>query len=173
MGAPRGRGQLKIGAGHARQLLLTPGEIAGAQIGGQGVHPGELRRDHAIKLAQYIDKMFKMDYDILLSGWEIEPFDPDDYYFNCYHPKGPNFAYGGSYNNPEVTQLLESARAEQDFERRKGLYAQVQKIALADLPYWPTTSGAVFWPGYKWVTGVKINPLAQTGFYDVKVLSHG
>ena len=84
-------------------------------------------------------------------------------------PKGLN---GARYNNPEVTKNLEAARGEPDFNKRKALYAQVQKQALTDLPYLPTGSGGVFWPGRKWVTGVKINPLAQVGFYGVKLLAH-
>ena len=51
-------------------------------------------------------------------------------------------------------------------------YGVYQKKALTDLPYQPTAGSAVFWPSYKWVTGIKINPLAQVGWYDVKMLQH-
>lgn len=109
------------------------------------------------------------EFDV--SGRLTPAINPDTILFSYLHPDNiaPKGLNGARYNNPQVTQLLESARAEQDSEKRKGLYAQVQKLAMTDLPYLPTGAGAVFWPGFKRVTGVKINPLAQVGFYDVKL----
>ena len=52
------------------------------------------------------------------------------------------------------------------------MYAQVQKLALTDLPYLPTSSSQVFYPGKPWVSNVKLNPLAQVHYYDIKLLEH-
>jgi len=112
------------------------------------------------------------EFDI--SGRLLPAVNPDTILFSYLHPDNtaPKGLNGARYNNSEVTKNLEAARAEPDFNKRKALYAQVQKQALTDLPYLPTASGGVFWPGQKWVTGVKINPLAQVGFYGVKLLAH-
>ena len=170
----------------ARQLLAAAGYASGFSL----KQPTTAVSDSTQLIQSYLNKVgIKPEFSIVdtptyngirtrgefdISGRLTPAINPDTIFFSYLHPDNiaPKGLNGARYNNPQVTQLLESARAEQDFERRKSLYAQVQKIALADLPYWPTTAGAVFWPGYKWVTGVKINPLAQTGFYDVKVRTH-
>ncbi len=138
----------------------------------------------------YLDKVgIKRDYRIVdtptwtgvrsrgefdICGRLLPAINPDTILFSYLHPDNiaPKGLNGARYNNPQLTSLLESARAELDFEKRKALYAQVQKIALTDLPYLPTSTGAVFWPGEKWVSGVAINPLSQVNFYDVKLLAH-
>jgi peptide/nickel transport system substrate-binding protein len=120
------------------------------------------------------NNLLRAQGDFHIAGRLLPAVNPDTILFSYLHPDNiaPRGLNGARYNNPQVTSLMESARAEPDFERRKSMYAQVQKIALTDLPYLPTGSGKVFWPGYKWVTGVKINPLANVGFYDVKVMAH-
>jgi peptide/nickel transport system substrate-binding protein len=109
-----------------------------------------------------------------ISGRLLPAVNPDTILFSYLHPDNtaPAGLNGARYNNPEVTSLLESARAEPDFETRKGLYADVQKIALTDLPYLPYGAPSVFYPGKPWVSNVKLNPLAQVHYYDVKLLEH-
>jgi peptide/nickel transport system substrate-binding protein len=112
------------------------------------------------------------EFDV--SGRLLPAVNPDTILFSYLHPDNtaPAGLNGARYDNPEVTRLLESARAEPDFETRKDLYAQVQKMALTDLPYLPTSSSKVFYPGKPWVSNVKLNPLAQVHYYDIKLLEH-
>jgi peptide/nickel transport system substrate-binding protein len=112
------------------------------------------------------------EFDV--SGRLLPAVNPDTILFSYLHPsnKAPAGLNGARYDNSEVTSLLEKARAEPDFEQRKSYYADVQRKALTGLPYLPTTSSGVFWPSQKWVAGIKINPLAEVGFYDVKLLEH-
>lgn len=112
------------------------------------------------------------EFDI--SGRLLPAVNPDTIFFSYLHPDNtaPAGLNGARYNNPEVTSLLEDARAEPDFEARKNLYTQVQKIVLTELPYMPTGSGKVFYPGKPWVSNVKLNPLAQVHYYDIKLLEH-
>jgi peptide/nickel transport system substrate-binding protein len=100
--------------------------------------------------------------------------NPDTILFSYLHPDNlaPKGLNGASYNNPKVTQALEGARAELNAEKRKSLYADVQKTALTDLPYWPKSHSTGFRPGYKWVSGVVINPLTNIDYYGVKLLAH-
>jgi peptide/nickel transport system substrate-binding protein len=112
------------------------------------------------------------EFDI--GGRLLPAVNPDTILFSYLHkdnlpPKGLN---GARYTDSEISSMLEKARAEPAFEKRKALYAAIQKKVLTDLPYQPTAGSAVFWPAYKYVTGIKINPLAQVGFYDVKMLQH-
>lgn len=112
--------------------------------------------------------------DFEVGGRLLPAMNPDTVLFSYLHPDNmaPKGLNGAMYNNPELTSKLEAARGELDLARRKQLYADVQRIALTDLPYMPNSVSAVYWPGYKWVTGVDINPLSQVNFYGVKIMAH-
>ncbi|MFN0074637.1 MAG: ABC transporter substrate-binding protein [Chloroflexota bacterium] len=103
----------------------------------------------------------------------LPAMNPDTILFSYLHPD--NFAPKGlnsaKYNSPELTTKLEAARAETDPAKRAQLYSDIQKIALTDFPYMPNSVSVVYWPGYKWVDGVAINPLSQVNFYDVRMLA--
>ncbi len=109
-----------------------------------------------------------------VSGRLLPAINPDTILFSYLHPDNtaPKGLNGARYNNPEMTALLESARAEGDPARRKELYAKIQRVALTDLSYLPTLASHVYWPGYSWVTGVVITPLAQVNFYGVDIQPH-
>lgn len=97
--------------------------------------------------------------------------NPDMILFSFLHPDNlvPNGLNGARYDNPEVTKLLEAARAEPDAETAYGLYTELQQIVAEELPYIPTYASNVYWPGKPEVTGVNINYLAQVNFYDVDI----
>jgi peptide/nickel transport system substrate-binding protein len=62
--------------------------------------------------------------------------DPD-IFEDAFHSASfaPKRANRGYYSNPEVDRLLEEGRRTLDQERRKQIYAQVQRILTRDLPY--------------------------------------
>jgi peptide/nickel transport system substrate-binding protein len=97
--------------------------------------------------------------------------NPDMILFSFLHPDNmvPNGLNGARYDNPEVTELLEAARAEADPDAAYEMYVEAQQIVFEDLPYIPTTASNVYWPGKPEVTGVNINYLAQVNFYDVDI----
>jgi peptide/nickel transport system substrate-binding protein len=97
--------------------------------------------------------------------------NPDMILFSFLHPDNmvPNGLNGARYNNPEVTSLLEAARAEPDKAAAFELYKKVQQIVADEAAYLATYSSNVFWPGRPEVTGVHINYLAQVNFYDVDI----
>jgi peptide/nickel transport system substrate-binding protein len=106
-----------------------------------------------VETGTYFDKAFKMDFDMIDIGWDAEPWDPDDYYFNCFHPKGFAWALGGGqYPNTEVHTLLEQARAEPEFARRRETYQQVESLLQTD-------AAAIFsyrlTVGFAWRTGIQ------------------
>lgn len=111
------------------------------------------------------------DGDFMTAGRLLPAVNPDMILFSYLHPsnKSPGGLNGARYDNPELTQKLEAARAEVDKEKRKKLYEEVQIIAMTDLPYLPTFGSNVYWPGKPNVEGVVINKLAQVNFYDVDI----
>lgn len=97
--------------------------------------------------------------------------NPDMILFSYLHPSNisPKGLNGARYDNPELTKLLEAARAEVDPELRMKLYAQVQKIAMTDFFYQPLYTNNVVWPGKKSVKNVRLNYLGQGYFYEMDI----
>lgn len=107
-----------------------------------------------------------------VSGRQLPAVNPDTILFSYLHPDNiaPKGLNGARYNNPVLTEKLEAARAEVDEAKRKELYAEVQRIALADLPYIPRLSANGFWPSFDYVKNVVINPLSQVNFFEVDIV---
>jgi peptide/nickel transport system substrate-binding protein len=62
--------------------------------------------------------------------------DPDIFEYAFHSSKfPPNGANRGFYSNPKLDALIDQARREVDPNRRKALYAEVQRILADDLPY--------------------------------------
>ncbi|MBP2562084.1 peptide/nickel transport system substrate-binding protein [Neorhizobium galegae] len=107
--------------------------------------------------------------DFMTATRLLPAVNPDMILFSYLHPDNiaPKGLNGARYNNPELTSAIEAARAEADPEKRMGLYAKAQKIAMTDLPYIPALANNVYWPSKPNVTGVNINYLAQVNFWEV------
>jgi peptide/nickel transport system substrate-binding protein len=100
--------------------------------------------------------------------------NPDTLLFGYLHPDNivPKGLNGSKYNNPELTQKLVAARGETDPEKRKTLYADVQRIAMEEAAYMPTATNTVYWAAYPWVRGVVIDKLAVVNWFPVKLEEH-
>jgi peptide/nickel transport system substrate-binding protein len=112
--------------------------------------------------------------DFEVAGRLYPAVNPDTLLFGYLHPDNlpPKGFNGARYNNPEVTGLLESARAELDETKRKDLYAKVQKIVSDDLPYLPFSSGPTVWASYPWVKNIQVDRLSCVNWYPVVVEEH-
>jgi peptide/nickel transport system substrate-binding protein len=118
----------------------------------------------------YNNRRNRAEFDITTRS--LPAVNPDDILFGYLHPANfaPNGFNGAFYNNPRVTSLLESARQEVDFEKRKGMYGEAQKLAMEDLPYMIRTHNTGMQIAFKWISGLANNPLGNTIYYGVKVL---
>jgi len=90
--------------------------------------------------------------------------DPDIFEYAFHSSKfPPNGANRGYYSNPRVDALIDQARREVDPNKRKPLYAEVQRILAEELPYinlWYLDNVLVH---NRRVTNLKLNP---AGNYD-------
>jgi len=95
--------------------------------------------------------------------------NPDMILLSFLHPDNiaPAGLNGARFDMAEVTEKMELARAEVDPAKRKQLYADIQRIAMDELPYLPAYTSNVYWPSQPWVDGVVINKLAQVNFHGV------
>jgi peptide/nickel transport system substrate-binding protein len=128
--------QLLADAGHssglAFKLLISSSwftnmSIAAQVLQAQFAEIGVQLEVENVDFSTMLDKGLNLDYDMIDTSWDIEPWDPDDYYFNCYHPKG--FAWklqGGGIDNKALHTALERARTEQDFATRKTMYQDIE-----------------------------------------------
>jgi peptide/nickel transport system substrate-binding protein len=172
----------------AKELLKAAGYPNGFSVkllqGGPPDAPTQLRQ------AMYADAGIKLDFDIVdtaalnrrrgtgeyeIAGRLYPAVNPDTLLFGYLHPDNivPQGLNGAKYNNPTLTAKLEAARAETNVDKRKALYAEVEKIAMTDLPYLPMYVANVYWAAYPWVHGVTVNKLAEAEWYPVKIEAHG
>ena len=82
------------------------------------------------------------DFEIMSYGYGAH-VDPDMYYYARLHSDN---TYNG-WGNKEFDKLVEQAKVESDFKKRKELYSQAQKILVDELPLLPTFSEEYFY-GY-------------------------
>jgi ABC-type oligopeptide transport system substrate-binding subunit len=86
-----------------------------------------------VEYGAYNDRGLKTDYDMIVVGWDVEPWDPDDYYYNCWHPGGSVYPFlGGAYNNQTVFDLLDKARLEPTLDGRLKLYRDAETLMQSD-----------------------------------------
>jgi len=80
---------------------------------------------------EFIDKR---RFEAVVLGWSIG-LDPDQYdIWHSSKTKEKEFNFG-SYNNPEVDELLENGRRTFDINERKKAYFRIQEILADELPY--------------------------------------
>jgi peptide/nickel transport system substrate-binding protein len=168
----------------AKALLGEAGYPNGFSVkllqGGQPDAPTQLRQ------SMYADAGIKMDFDIVdtatnnrrrgtgeyeLSGRLYPAVNPDTLLFGYLSqdnivPAGLN---GAKYNNPTLTSKLQAARAETNADKRKQLYAEVERTAMTDLPYLPMYTSNVYWAAYPWVHGLVVDKLAEGQWYPVRL----
>lgn len=92
-----------------------------------------------LDFSTFLDVLDSQTFDAYLLGWADQfPQNPDQPYWSTENDKpdeiGLNF---GSYNNPEVTDLMNRARwlPGCDFRERIPYYQRIQEILQTDLPY--------------------------------------
>lgn len=70
------------------------------------------------------------------ANWGADYFDPENFMALLYSknktPNGPNYTH---YSNPKVDELYDMAMKETNFEKRKQMYIEAQKIVLDDSPW--------------------------------------
>ena len=85
-----------------------------------------------IEYATLVDRVTKgQDYDACGVDFAGVTVDPSELYDQFHTGSAGNYM---NYSNPELDQLLESARQELDQEKAKAIYVQIQAIIMDDVP---------------------------------------
>ncbi len=89
---------------------------------------------HVVEWAAFINTFIrKRDFEAIILGWGLG-LDPDQYEIWHSGKTGPDQLNHVSYGNPEVDRLLESGRRTFNQERRKAIYAELQRVLAEDQP---------------------------------------
>jgi peptide/nickel transport system substrate-binding protein/oligopeptide transport system substrate-binding protein len=94
-----------------------------------------------------------------LYAWFADVPDPDNFLTKLFHSKSPrNYT---RYHNPVVDELLATARATADSQRRVELYRRAEQVIMDDaviVPVWHYNYERLFQP---WVRSVEVNGLGD------------
>jgi ABC-type transport system substrate-binding protein len=90
----------------------------------------------SFEFATFYSDVLKGAFQLYSLRWIGGNEDPDIFYY-AFHSSSfpPKHANRGYYVNPEVDRLIDEGRSTVDQQKRKQIYAQVQRILARDLPY--------------------------------------
>jgi len=120
-------------------LKTSTGEVAralGAALQDQWRRVGVDLELRTMELATLLADLNHGSFQLSYLTWVGGNNDPD-FFELVFSSKRmpPNGANRGHYRNPSLDMLLDQARVEPDMERRKQLFAEVQRIVSEDVPY--------------------------------------
>ncbi len=96
------------------------------------------------------------DYD-LLNIILTHQSDPDGYLYGAFHSESTNNSVGLS--DEEVDRLLDEGRTTADFDERKRIYDELQRLLMDDLvPVLVTFNYNQYWPAQQYIHGYKTIP---------------
>ena len=108
---------------------------------------------------------------MMMLGWFMDFADPDDFVHPFGHVRG-SLAKRVSYNNTEITALVEQAARTSDLAQRAQLYQQIQRLLLEDGPwailFQPTVTIVLRADPAKNVKGYVYNPMAEW-YYPISI----
>ena len=109
--------------------------------------------------------------DFELAGRLYPAVNPDTLLFGFLHPDNaaPAGLNGSKYDNPDVTRLLEEARASLDPEERLAKYYDAQQLVYDDVAYMTTRAATNLWASGGPIKNIQVNRLANVDFYPVYV----
>lgn len=101
------------------------------------------------------------NFQIYTLSW-VGITEPDFFYDVAHSSQTPPKGFNRNrYSNPQIDKLVEEGRVTMDQEKRKEIYAKVQKILLDDLPYIPLWYEKNIVVYQKWLKGVSLRPDAS------------
>lgn len=169
-GFPRGAGGVRL-----RLALKTSTDesarLLGAALQDQWRRVGVDLELRSLEFATFYADITRGSFQLYAHRWVGGNNDPDIFQFVFHSQKmPPDGANRGHYRNPKLDALLDQARVEPDLEKRRRIYAEVQRIVAGDPPYlnlWYTDNVCVH---RQRVTNIRIAPTGDYDFLDEAVL---
>lgn len=165
-------GKSKYPHGFATKLLIPGGvqeyaefaQIIQAALAPLGIKVTIDSPDHAAFESQFQ----AFNYDMFIDGAINDISDPDEMAsFQIDYQNGGSKSYWSSYNNPAATKLVREAQSEFDSAKRARLYAEIQAIVAADVPYVTLDYPPIIYATSARVNGFAVNPGGAYRLEDV------
>jgi peptide/nickel transport system substrate-binding protein len=118
------------------------------------------------EFATFFADIISGNFQMFSLRWIGANNDPD--IFNLiFHSRSvpPNGSNRGHYSNPRVDELVEFARRENDIEKRKQAYREIQRIVAEELPYLSLFYLDNVCIYNKRIEGIKLYPAADFAFF--------
>jgi peptide/nickel transport system substrate-binding protein len=118
-------------------LLVTAGDsvhdqiavMVKDQLGKVGIDVNIVKQEEG----QQWESTVAGEYDISINYWTNDVIDPDQKSSFCVYGDDENMSYYTRYKNPKVTALVEQGRSELDSDKRRQIYADIQRLAKEDV----------------------------------------
>jgi peptide/nickel transport system substrate-binding protein len=117
-------------------------------------------------------------YQTSFSNWYPDFLDADNYVYPLMHcakgteakgcEEGGSQNQGSAYYSDRVNQLIEQQRQEQNPQKRKAIFAEIQEILARDVPYIPLWQTKDYAFAQNGIDGVTINPSQTFPFWTIK-----
>jgi peptide/nickel transport system substrate-binding protein len=117
-------------------------------------------------------------YQTAFSNWYPDFLDADNYVYPMLHcakgsaakgcQEGGSQNQGSAYYSDRVNQLIEQQRQEQNSQKRKAIFAEIQASLARDVPYIPLWQTKDYAFARNGIGGVKINPSQTFPFWTIE-----
>jgi peptide/nickel transport system substrate-binding protein len=132
---------------------------------------------NSIASAAYFKNVGKGLYESSFANWYADFLDADNYIYpflacakgsrplGC--QEGGSQSQGSFYYNERMNELIAQQREEQDTERRREIFREIQNILAKDVPYIPLWQSKDYAFAQKGIRGVIINPSQTFPFWTI------
>lgn len=158
-----------------KRALVASTIKASAKLKMDGIMQVEVNSVESPTLFQNIEKGV---YPAVLVDWYADFFDADNYiqpFLDCAEGsaaggcvKGASQGQGSFYYSDRVNQLIAQQRKEPNPQTRKALFAEIQDILAADVPFLPLWQDKDYTFAQNNVSGVRLEPTQSFPFWFLK-----
>ncbi|MFB2938456.1 ABC transporter substrate-binding protein [Aerosakkonemataceae cyanobacterium BLCC-F154] len=131
-----------------------------------------------VESATFFANIRKGIYQSALVDWYPDFSDADNYiqpFLSCAKgspttgcQQGSSQSQGSFYYSDRMNQLIKQQRSEQNPEKRKQIFAEIQKLMAQDVPLIPLWQSKDFAFAKQGLQGVKLDPIQQLPFWEIK-----
>ncbi|MBI3550502.1 MAG: ABC transporter substrate-binding protein [Elusimicrobia bacterium] len=118
----------------------------------------------AIQWSTYLSAWQAGKLPLVNARWALDFPDPHNAVFPFLHSQG-HYAKVAGYSNPRADRVISEAVAEAEPDKRKALYAELQRIAYEDVPQIFTLDTKYVKVYQSWVKGGYYNPIMPYGYF--------
>lgn len=131
----------------------------------------------SVESATAYNNLDKGVYPMFILDWSPDFLDPDNYiqpFLSCSQgsattgcESGESQLWGSFYYSDRVNQLIAQQRQEQNPEKRRQIFREIQQILAEDIPFIPLWQGKTYIFAQKNLQNVILEPTQRTPFWTI------